>query len=283
MEATLIPNVSGEFQGFLLEKEGFTVVCMPQDFGQFKVAIDGYILPYFEKKFEIKRKRLTLKYFGDGKAIEKVMKEADEVGDGTFSYTIIEKNGDYTLDLILNDAEYAGQITRFIVGKLKDNIYAERDTTLGETLFNLLKLRRLKIATAESFTGGRVISSVIANSGASECVKEGIVSYSKESKCERLYLDFKDLSREGEVSSMTAYRMASGLLKNGGCDLAVSTTGSAGPNPDGDAPVGTAFIGIGMLDGVHTYRLNLSGSREEITERAKNTALFLAIKKIKNL
>ena len=78
--------------------------------------------------------------------------------------------------------------------------------------------------------------------------------------------------------------MAVGLLKTGKCDLAISTTGIAGPKSDNTAkPVGLCYIGIGMKDGVHTYKYNLSGNREEITETAKNTALFLAIKKLKNL
>ncbi len=283
IDATLIPNISGAFQGFLLEKDGFTVVGLPQDFAQLKVAADKYILPYFEKKFEISRTRLTLKYFGDRSALEQALNEAREVGGETFTYYVTEKYGDYTVDLLLSDKIKQAEVVRFVVGKLKDNIYADYHCTLGETLFNLLKIRGLKLATAESFTGGRVVASVIANSGASECVHEGIVCYSNQSKAERLGIDLNDIVKDRAVSSMTAYRMASGLLRGGKCDLAISTTGVAGPNPDGDVPVGTAFVGIGMRDGVHTYRLNLSGSREEITERAKNTALFLAIKKIKNM
>ena len=283
LEATLIPNVLGAFQGFLLEKDGFTVVGLPQDFAQLKVSTDKYILPYFEKKFDLTRMRLTLKYFGDRAVLEEVLEEALKIGDDTFTYCITERFGDYSIDILLHDMQMQAQVVRYIVGKLKDGIYADYDCTLGETLFNLLKIRKLKLSTAESFTGGRVVSAVIANSGASEYVHEGIVCYSNKSKSQRLGIELKDILHDGAVSSITAYRMAFGLLKEGNCDIAISTTGVAGPNPDGDVPVGTAFVGIGMQDGVHTYRLNLAGSREEITERAKNTALFLAIKKIKNM
>jgi nicotinamide-nucleotide amidase len=151
-------------------------------------------------------------------------------------------------------------------------------------VFDLLKLKNLKIATAESFTAGRIVASLIQNSGASSYVHEGIVCYSNLSKSERTGIDPCTLEKEGAVSSMTAYRMAAGLIKTGNVDVALSTTGVAGPNGDGStAPVGLCFVGVGMKDGVHTYKLNLCGSREEITETAKNTALFLTFKKLKSI
>ena len=93
-----------------------------------------------------------------------------------------------------------------------------------------------------------------------------------------------DLKKQGAVSAVVAYQMAVGLLKSGKCDIAIATTGIAGPKSDDtDKPVGLCYIAVGMKDGVHTYRYNLNGDREEITETAKNTALFLAIKKLKSI
>ena len=171
---------------------------------------------------------------------------------------------------------------RFLIQELKENIYAEFDTSLSERVFDLLKLKKLKLSVAESFTAGRVASAIISNSGASEFVHEGIVSYSNQSKLSRLNVDKGDLIKNGAVSSVVAYHMAVGLLKTGECDVAISTTGIAGPKSDNtEKPVGLCYIAIGMKDGVHTYKYNLSGNREEITETAKNTALFLTIKKLK--
>ena len=78
--------------------------------------------------------------------------------------------------------------------------------------------------------------------------------------------------------------MALGLLSGGDVDVAISTTGIAGPTGNTETkPVGLCYIGIGLKDGIHSYKLNLTGTREEITETAKNNALFLVIKKLKNL
>lgn len=285
-EATIIPNIKGAFQGFVVDANEFTVVCLPQDYLQLKPMCDKYALPYLENKFGIKSKRLILKYFGNNELLNDVLAQAEVIYEGV-KCNVYQKNGDVSIDLLFNDGaddNSRGEVVRYIVGNLKDNIYAEFDTTLGERLFDLLKLKNLKISVAESFTAGRVVSEIIKNSGASSYVDEGIVCYSNQSKIKRLGVDNADLEKQGAVSSIVAYQMSAGLLKNGGCDLAISTTGIAGPKSDDtQKPVGLCYIGVGMKDGVHTYKLNFSGSREEITETAKNTALFLAIKKLKNL
>ena len=147
-----------------------------------------------------------------------------------------------------------------------------------------MRLRKVKLSLAESFTGGRVVAEIIKNSGASAYVNEGLVPYSNQSKIKRLGVQSKDLDSQGAVSAVVAYQMALGLLKEGNCDMAICTTGIAGPNSDDtDKPVGLCYIAVGMKDGIHTYRNRLSGTREQITETAKNTALFLAIKKLKTL
>ena len=183
----------------------------------------------------------------------------------------------------VEETERANAI-RFIIDKLKEDIYAEFDTSLGQRFFDALKLKNLKLSVAESFTGGRVVSEVIKNSGASAFVNEGIVCYSNQSKVKRLGVRQEDLEKHGAVSSVVAYQMCAGLLRKGDCDIAISTTGIAGPKSDDTKkPVGLCYIGVGTKNGIYTYKLNLSGNREQITETAKNTALFLAMKILKKL
>ncbi len=284
MEATVVPNVSGGYQGFIYDDNGFTLAVLPMQYEQVKTMCGKYVLPYLEKKSGEHRKRFILKYFGERSALEKVMENAKERAGGELVGSISENNGDFTIELSFDGESYSNDVIRYIVGELKDNIYAETDSTLGQRLFDLLKLKKIKLATAESFTGGRVVSAIISNSGASEFVHEGVVSYSNASKVRRLGVNNADIIKEGAVSSIVAYQMCAGLLKNGECDLAISTTGIAGPKSDDtEKPVGLCYIGVGMKDGVHTYKYILSGDREEITETAKNTALFLAIKILKKI
>ena len=281
-----IPNVNGVRQGYVADDKDFTLFVLPDAPEEFRVMCGKYVIPYLEQKYSLNRKRLVLKYFGNREALAKTLDKAREVSDVKFSYDISFNNGDYTVGLCFEDyAENNGAAAvRYIVSELKDDIYAESDVSLSERLFDLLKLRKMKIAVAESFTAGRLAAAIIKNAGASAVVSEGVVSYSDESKQRLLGVRRADLINEGAVSSVVAYQMAAGLLQSAPCDIAVATTGLAGPEPDSfGRPVGLCYIAVGMRDGVHTYRFNFNGDRETITETAKNTALFLAIKKIKSL
>ncbi|MBQ3116326.1 MAG: nicotinamide-nucleotide amidohydrolase family protein [Clostridia bacterium] len=286
VEATVIPNVKGAYQGYVMDANEFTLVVLPDKFEAFKVMCDKYVLPYLENKHNVFTKRLILKYFGDTALLDKVLKNAKGQREDVF-YNVKTVNGDSTVEILYRngkDAQGIGEFTRQVVGALKDNIYAEFDTTLEQRLFDLLKLKNLKLSVAESFTGGRIASAMIKNSGVSAYMHEGIVAYSNESKIKRLLVKAEDIEKHGAVSSIVAYQMAVGLLRSKDCDLAIATTGIAGPKSDNSLkPVGLNYIAIGLKDGVHTYRYKFSGSREEITETAKNTALFLAIKKLKEI
>ncbi len=284
IEATVIPNLRGAEQGFILDEKNFTLAVLPMALRESKPMCERYVLPYIEKKSGGRKKRFVLKYFGDRKPLDDTFERAKSDFEGKFVGSITEFNGDFTIEMSFLEDGYSNDVVRYIVGELKENIYAECDSSLGERLFDLLRLKNLKLSTAESFTAGRVVSSVLCNSGASAFVHEGVVSYSNESKMERLGVKREDLIREGAVSSVVAYQMCASLIKSGNCDVAIATTGIAGPNSDNTAkPVGLCYIAVGMKNGVHTYKYQLKGNREEITETAKNTALFLAIKILKNL
>lgn len=285
-EASLVPNILGAFQGFMTEDREFTLMVLPAGDAEFKQACEKYVLPYLEKKYDLKYKRLVLKYCGDKKDAVSAVEKAKEQSGERFGYDIKENCGDVTISLLFEKfAEKGGsEAVRIIVGDLKEGIYAEDDVSLSERLFDLLRLKKVRVSTAESFTGGRVVADIVKNAGASEAVYEGIVAYSEISKKRRLGVKHADLVREGAVSSVVAYQMAVGLLEGGETDLAIATTGLAGPNGDGSSKsVGLCFIAVGMKDGVDVYRFLFDGTREEITETAKNTALFLAIKKLKRI
>lgn len=285
VDSSVIPNLKGPFQGFMVEDKEFSLVVLPEETEQLSVMCKGYVVPYFESKYGVSPKKMTLKYFGDVALLKKTLKEAEENFDRPFNYFLKTTYGDTAINIFFNeevDKRLSDSAVRFVVERLKDNIYAEFDTTLGKRLYDILKLRKLRLSTAESFTGGRLISSVISNPGASEVIHEGVVSYSNNSKKKRLGVKDEDLKNFGAVSAKVAYQMALGLLVAGECDIAISTTGIAGPKSDNtEKPVGLCYIAVGMDDGIHSYKYVFNGDREEITETAKNTALFLAIKKLK--
>lgn len=174
------------------------------------------------------------------------------------------------------------EVLRQLIESLTDYVYAVEDVSLAEQLFRLLKLRRLKISVAESFTGGGVCKALVEVSGVSEVYFEGLNTYSNEAKIKRLGVSELTLKQFGAVSAETACEMAEGLIKTGECNVAVSTTGIAGPKSDNtQKPVGLAYIGVALNDDVSVYKFNFNGNREAITRAGINQALFLAYKKIK--
>ena len=283
INSTLIPNIQGAFQGFMIDEEGFTLSVLPANIDEYFIMCTKYVIPYIENKYNIKNKKLTLKYIGDKIKLDQTLKLAED-NFGNFNYSIAERFGDYTINLLFTkeNIDKSSNVVRHIVALLKDDIYAEFETTLSERLFDLLKLKNVKLSVAESFTGGRIASDLVSNSGISSYFLEGVVSYSNQSKMDRLGVKSDDLTRNGAVSSVVAYQMVAGLLRNPQCDLAIATRGIAGPSSDNTSkPVGLCYIAIGQRDGVHTYKYNLKGTREQITETAKNIALGLAIKILK--
>ena len=165
---------------------------------------------------------------------------------------------------------------------LDDRIYADKDVSLEETLVDFLSSNELKIATAESCTGGLVSASIVSVPGASNVFYEGVVTYSNEAKMERLNVSPDTLEEFGAVSEQTAMEMAKGLLSET-VDVAVSTTGIAGPGgATWDKPVGLVYIGVAYRgEKPIAKRYLFPGGREQVRQSAKNTALFTVLQYLK--
>ncbi|MBQ9485943.1 MAG: nicotinamide-nucleotide amidohydrolase family protein [Clostridia bacterium] len=277
-EATLIPNERGAYQGFALDEREFTLMVLPcgEDFFP---ACEKYAMPYLTAKTGVS-KTLIFKCFGAKSDLEQLL-DAVKQNYG-FRYAVKDEYNDLTVSVFFEEtiADYRTAV-REIAFAIKDACYADYDTTLSETLFTLLKLGGKKISVAESFTGGGVAREIVKNAGVSEYFYEGVVAYSNQSKIKRLGVPESDITESGAVSAKTAYKMAAGLLKED-CDVAVATTGLAGPDGDGTNPVGLCFIAAGTKNGIHVYRFRFSGDRKSVTKKGINAALFSAVKILKN-
>ena len=196
-----------------------------------------------------------------------------------YAEDVIEIVYDSSVPRMLTD-----DVLRLLAEGLGDSVYALDDTPIEKRLVQLLKLRDKKISVAESFTGGGVARRIVSVPGASEVYFEGLNTYDERAKIKRLGVSEYTLGTMGAVSDETAYEMASGLIATGDCDIAVATTGLAGPRSDRtELPVGLCYLAVGLKEKVYVYRHRFSGSREDITETAINYALFLAYRQLKNL
>lgn len=193
--------------------------------------------------------------------------------------------GEAAIEIIYREdipKNYFDKVYRRLLRSLDSYVYAVDNCNLAEKLYHLLKLRRMKISVAESFTGGGVSKKLVEISGISEVYFEGVNTYSNEAKMLRLGVKELTLMQYGAVSEQTAYEMAEGLLKSGNCDVSIATTGIAGPKSDNTLkPVGLLYIAVGTTENISVYKYNLKGDRDNITNTAINLALFLAYKKLK--
>lgn len=208
---------------------------------------------------------------------------AEDEAEGRLSLHTSEENGICRIEIIYNKETpkvLTDEVTRILVSELEGYVYALNDVSPAEQLYEALRLHHFKVATAESFTGGRVGAAIVSVPGASKVFYEGLNVYDSAAKIKRLGVTEYTLRNKGAVSKETAQEMAAGLLKNG-CDVAIATTGIAGPQSDGSgAPVGLCYIAIGTKENVRTFEYRLSGDRENITKTAVNLALFLAYREI---
>lgn len=152
--------------------------------------------------------------------------------------------------------------------------------TLEQELAQLLTEKKLTIATAESCTGGLVSSKLTDVSGSSEFVKLNFVTYSNEAKHEILGVSNEILEKYGAVSEECAEAMANGLYEKTKCDIALCTTGIAGPTGGTELkPVGLVYIST-RYKGVVTIKeikLNPNIPRIEMKEKFAQHAFKLAI------
>ena len=152
--------------------------------------------------------------------------------------------------------------------------------TYEEDLGKFLAENKLTIATAESCTGGLVSSKLTDVSGSSEYVKLNFVTYANEAKHDILGVDWDILNTCGAVSEQCAEAMANGLQKITGCDVALCTTGIAGPTGGTkEKPVGLVYISLKYNNIVTIKEIKLPPDtpRKEMKEQFADLALKLAV------
>jgi PncC family amidohydrolase len=149
-----------------------------------------------------------------------------------------------------------------------------------EQLGKFLIENHLSIATAESCTGGLLSSKLTDVSGSSEYVKLNFVTYANEAKHNILGVSWEILNNFGAVSEECAHAMAEGLQRQTGCDVALCTTGIAGPTGGSkDKPVGLIYISLKYhnIVTVKEVRLPSNTPRKQMKENFANQALKFAL------
>lgn len=149
---------------------------------------------------------------------------------------------------------------------------------MEELLVKLLSEKKMTIATAESCTGGLIAGTIINAAGASAVINEGFITYSNEAKEKYLGVSHDTLEKYGAVSRETVTEMASGCAAAAGADVALVSSGIAGPDGGtAEKPVGLVYIACFVRGIIRVAENIYTGDRQQVRKQAVQTALQLAI------
>ena len=294
----VLRNSTGTAPGMLFEeasKRGKKYfVVMPGVPFEMKSIVDEELLPYFEHEhFGTVVRHRTLKTTGIGESVL-----SDEIGnidrvigtDGTTTLAFLPNPLGTKLRITVreNTIEAAEQKLASAEQKLRARaqkyIYSSNEMDLEDVVGELLTERKLTIAVAESCTGGMIVHRMTNVPGSSKYFNRAFVTYSNESKIELLSVAKELIDQYGAVSREVATAMATGAKKNAGVDIALSTTGIAGPTGGTpEKPVGLVWIGYADSSGSLALKFNFGDHRLRFKERASQAALELLRRKLLKL
>jgi nicotinamide-nucleotide amidase len=180
----------------------------------------------------------------------------------------------------------AESMIREAIVKLKSRVsayaYGEDDADLAAVVLEKCRASTLKLAVAESCTGGLLGERLTNIPGSSDVFLGGVIAYHNEVKRNLLGVRAEDIDSHGAVSEAVAVQMAAGVRRKLGADVAVSVTGIAGPGGGtNEKPVGLVWIAVHASE-VKARRFHVGGDRAEIRQRAAQAALEMVRRALSN-
>ena len=274
-------GLAGTAPGFVLETDRAVVVVLPGPPRELRRlwarALEAEPLQRVVARAP-SRERRVLRFFGTPEsAVAQALEDAGGDGNGVEA-TICAREFEIHVDLVVEpDAEQrADEVADALRGALGRHLFSEDERSIAEIVLDLARAQGLTVATAESCTGGLVAARLTAIPGSSDVFRGGVVAYANDVKMAELGVEEAVLATHGAVSAETAREMAEGVRARLGADVAVSTTGVAGPDGGSDEkPVGLVYLHASGPDGEKARQIDLPGDREMIRGRATAAALHL--------
>ncbi|HYM69015.1 MAG TPA: competence/damage-inducible protein A [bacterium] len=282
--ARMVSNTRGSAPGVIVEHEGKTIVFVPGVPREMKGMMEDEVVPYLRARGlvgdEVIRSRVV-RIIGLGESavedrLRDLMRASTNPTIAPYAHTgechvrITARGTEAVVEPLLDQAEAA------LRERLGDAIYVVGDATIDEVVARLLAQRGVTVAVAESCTAGLIAHRLTRTPGASAYLDGGVIAYSNAAKHRWLYVPESLVERHGAVSAEVARAMAEGVRSQAGTDLAIATTGIAGPTGGTEGkPVGLVFLALAHAEGTEAreVRFGTEPGRAGIQYLASQTAL----------
>ena len=282
---TVLLNEMGTASGMWFERNNTIFVSMPGVPYEMKHLMSEHVLPKVQEIFKLPaifHKTIMTEGIGESFLVE-IIKDwetsliAEDIkiaylpspGIVRVRLTAMGSETEPLQEKVLRKAQELHQL-------IPQYIFGEDDISMEESLGNLLKEKKQTIATAESCTGGYIAHLLTNRPGSSAFYVGGFVSYDNQVKIEVLKVDKDSIEEEGAVSETVVKQMANGarnLLKT---DLAIATSGIAGPDGGTDEkPVGTVWIAVASSNGVTAKKFLFEKNRDRNIRRSAMAAMSM--------
>jgi nicotinamide-nucleotide amidase len=279
----VIPNKIGTAPGVFIEQEDKYFFAVPGVPFEMKEMVQNFIIPILKKRSEkegVVTRILNLQTTGipESFLFEKLGNLEELLMNGKMAFLPSQYGVKLRITVTDKDDETAKnrltEIEQKIRNKVGRYIFANSEEPLENVVGRLLKERDIKIAIAESCTGGNICNVLTNISGSSNYFERGIISYSNGSKVELLKVDEDIIQTYGAVSEQTARQMALGIKSISGTDVGLAITGILGPTgATPDKPIGLVYISLCDNALVYTKKFLFGDDRLLNKQRATQAAL----------
>lgn len=290
-KATYIKNSYGTAVGMWMKKNKTVFISMPGVPYEMKNMMEHFILPKLQSEFDrpvIVHKTMMTYGWGESVIAEKI-KDWENNLPPHIKLAYLPNLGRVRLRLTAKGSSKK-QLENQVIS-LFDQLYPligeiitgfESDQLIEAQIGDLLKSKGLSFSTAESCTGGRIAALISSISGSSAYFKGSIIAYDTQVKINQLGVSPELINAHSVVSAEVALAMARGARKALGSDVALSTTGNAGPSKgDSEAELGTVYIALITPHSEEVFPCNFGKHREKTLQKTVNKSLEVLLKCVK--
>jgi competence/damage-inducible protein CinA-like protein len=286
--ATVLPNRWGTAPGLWLEGAPGLAIMLPGVPMEMRRLLEHEVMPRLvERGTGSVIRSLTVRTTGvaESSLAERLGEIESDIAPVTLAYLPGFEGVDLRLSAWGLPPEEADRRLRAAAELLRtragSSVYGDGDCDLAALVLEKARSRRLRLAVAESCTGGLLGARLTEVAGSSDVFVGGVIAYDNALKLDLLDVPQALLDEHGAVSEPVAREMAEGAVRRFAVDAALSVTGIAGPGGGSrEKPVGTVWIGCAVAGVTETRRSMFVGTRHEIRGRAAQAALFLLYRRL---